>query len=84
MVAQGPPGTSTGAGDSSFRTNEIGLFDPDLDPSYGAGDIVHSGTDTYLRDVHIFTDRIRDAAAIQGNEFIRNKIPSCLRGTALE
>lgn len=45
--------------------------------------IEHAGKDTYFRDVHLFTERIKDIAAVKNAELVRNNLNTCLRGTAL-
>ncbi|PNS18780.1 hypothetical protein CAC42_5319 [Sphaceloma murrayae] len=66
-----------------YREGDVGFFQPDLPASFGAGDVVTVGKDTYIRDVTIFTDRLKDAVATYGLPAIRAKIPSMLRGSAL-
>jgi hypothetical protein len=80
---QGPPGPA-GAGSSSvkFTPETIGFFDPHLPTTYGTGDLVNIGKDLFIRDVYVFTDKIRDAAAQFGEEIVRTNLSSCLRGYA--
>lgn len=76
--APGPPGlggNGSGNNNTGFRVQEIGFFDPYLDQSIGKGEVVHSGSDTYIRNVHVFTDRIRDAARLHGKDYIKARIP---------
>ena len=40
------------------------------------------GTDTVIRDVHMFIDRVKDAAAYRGVEKVKARILSLLRGSA--
>ena len=68
----------------SFKAEEIGYFHPDLDKSYGEGDVVFSGKDTLIRDVHLFCDRIRDVAELRGPNLVKASLPGCLRGIALQ
>ena len=49
-----------------FRPEELGFFDPQLPISYGGGDIVVLGRDTYYRNVHVFISRIKDLVAAKG------------------
>lgn len=50
---QGPPGEATGSGLGSgsferWNPSDLGYFDPHLDKSYGEGEIVTVGKDTYF------------------------------------
>lgn len=91
---QGPPGPPGPAGDgnnhsnalASWRPDELGFFDPDLqdDAVVGKGDIVYLGNHPYYRNVFVFVDRIKDVAQAKGNQTVRLNLHSCLRGTALE
>ena len=84
---EGPPGPPGEGGNQGPRWNasDVGFFDPFYEgKSAASGEpIVHSGKDTYFRDVHIFIDRIKDMALIKGSDVIRNNLSTCLRGTAL-
>jgi len=77
-----PPASTTNL--PAFKIEEIGYFHPDLDKSYGEGDVVFSGKDTLIRDVHLFCDRIRDVAELRGDSLVKINLPSCLRGIALQ
>ena len=66
-----------------FRPEELGFFDPQLPISYGGGDIVVLGRDTYYRNVHVFISRIKDLVAAKGRKTIQSQLSTCLRGAAL-
>ncbi len=68
----------------SWRSDEVGYFNPHLDAAMGTGDIVQSGKDTYYRNVYLFIDRIRDAASVRGGDVVRANLSTCLRGSAQE
>ena len=79
------PATNPNAGTErplGWRDSEVGFFHPDLDISYGDSDAVTVGTDMVFRDVHLFIDRLRDAAAYRGDAMVRERIPALLRGSA--
>ena len=39
---------------------------------------------TFIRDVHLFCDRIRDVAQFRESTIIKTSLPECLRGIALQ
>lgn len=80
----GSPSVSEPGDRRGFRIQEIGFFQPNLPASFGKGDVVYSGSDTFIRDVFVFIDRIRDAIASRSEEIVKPNIPACLRGDALE
>jgi hypothetical protein len=88
---QSPAGVGNGSGNghtsnTSWRPEELGFFDPDLndDSVIGKGDIVYLGSHPYYRNVFIFVERIQDVAKAKGENTVRLNLYSCLRGTALE
>jgi len=62
----------------------VGFFFPDLHASYGSADIVTIGKDSFYRNASVFLDRLDDIVKLRGGEVVRNNIPTCLRGTALQ
>jgi hypothetical protein len=86
---QGPPGPQgeqgpSGSASSKFSAKEIGYFSPRLDEAEGKGDIVQIGSDTYIRNVYHFIERIKDAVQLRGEEEVKANITQCLRGAAME
>ena len=80
----GPAGEPTGS--SSFdrwNSSDLGYFDPHLDKSYGEGEIVTVGKDTYFRSVILFIERLRDVAAVKGFIAVKANLGTVLRGTVL-
>jgi hypothetical protein len=65
-----------------WRDSEVGFFYPDLEPTAGDRDTVTVGSDTVIRDVHTFIDRLKDAAAYRGDAIVKERIPALLRGPA--
>jgi hypothetical protein len=61
----------------TFRADEVGYFDPDLDSDR---DMVTIGKDLWFRDVFLFTNRLKDTAITKD---VRTNRTACLRGTAL-
>ncbi|KAI9781926.1 MAG: hypothetical protein M1816_002149 [Peltula sp. TS41687] len=53
-------------GQSSFKPEVAGYFQPDLPSSDGKDDIVYSGKETIYRDVHAFVDRLSDMLPVYG------------------
>ena len=52
------------------------FFDPMFDGkliSIGSS-IEHSGKDTYFRDVHLFTDRMKDFVKLKGADIVRDNV----------
>lgn len=82
----GPPGPPGPAGPEQnngyFRPQEIGFFYPDLPEKDGKGDVVQSGADTFIRNVHIFIDRIHDTTLIRGENTVKSNLSLCFRGSA--
>ena len=62
----------------SFKAEEIGYFHPDLDKSYGEGDVVFSGKNTLIQDVHLFCDRIQNVAELQESNLVKASLSECL------
>ena len=79
---QGPPGQSSGNG-GGFRASDLGFFHPDLEESYGVGDIVFSSKETIYREVYSFCRRVEDYAVIKGEDLVRTNLSTCFRGSAL-
>lgn len=65
-----------------WRDSEVGFFHPDLDASYGDGDVVTVSSECVFRDIHLFIDRLKDAVAYRNEALVRERIPSLLRGAA--
>ena len=83
----GPAGTPSAAGHEQnhhWRADEVGFFFPDLHSSYGASEIVTIGKDSFYRNASVFLDRLDDIVRLRGAEVVRNNIPTCLRGAALQ
>ena len=81
---QGPAGEpSTSTSSDRWNPSDLGYFDPHLDKSYGEGEIVTVGKDTYFRNVILFTERLRDVAAVKGSLAVKTNLNTALRGTAL-
>lgn len=91
---QGPPGppgppappvppAASGNGDSRWNAADLGFFDPHLDKSYGEGEVVTVGKDTYYRSPILFVERIRDLATVKGAALVRSNLNTALRGSAL-
>lgn len=80
--AQGAAGTGGGGG-SSWKPEELGFFDPHLASSYGPGPMIRDGKDIWIRNVHLFVERIKDLMATKGAELVRQNLNTCLRGYAL-
>src|SRR5579871_1545992 len=78
---QGPPGNSIG---TSFSPKDIGYFNPKLDEKEGKGDVVQIGSETHIRDVYYFIDRIKDCVRLHDEELVKANIAKCLRGAAME
>ena len=80
----GPPGeAATGTGSERWNPSDLGYFDPHLDKSFGEGEIVTVGKDTYFRNVILFTERIRDVATVKSATLVKTHLNTALRGTAL-
>lgn len=83
----GPPGTPAVGGNeqnSHWRADEVGFFFPDLHSSYGPAEIVTIGKESFYRNASVFLDRLDDIVRLRGGEIVRNNIPTCLRGAALQ
>ena len=80
---QGPSGTVSASGSNRWNPSDLGYFDLHLDKSFGEGEIVTVGKDTYFRNVLLFTDRIRNIAEVKGAAIVKANINTALRGTAL-
>jgi len=65
-----------------FRASEIGYFYPDLPADQGLGNIVNIGSDTFIRDVHVFIERAKDNAGIRGEKVVKANLSLCFRGGA--
>ena len=79
-----PPLPTTSAVEPRWKAEEIGFFDPYLDASYGAGDLISVGKDTYYRDIHLFVAQVANIARIKGSALVAANLHTCLRGTALQ
>lgn len=60
-----------------------------FDPNYEGKTIAtgkameHVGKDTIFRDVHLFMKRVKDIAATQEDELVRQNLSTCFKRTAL-
>ena len=82
--AQGPPGQATqGGSGGGFRASDLGSFHPDLEDSYGTGDIIFPSKETIYREVCSFGRRVEDCAILKGKATARADLSTCVRGTAL-
>lgn len=80
----GPPGANgNGNGDNRWNAADLGFFDPHLDKSYGEGEVVTVGKDTYYRSPILFVERIRDLSTVKGAAIVRSNLNTALRGSAL-
>jgi hypothetical protein len=77
-----PPGTTVSS--SRFSPKEIGFFSPRLDERDGQGDIVQIGSETYIRNVYYFIDRIKDTVRLRGEDEVKANLIQYLRGAAIE
>lgn len=66
-----------------FRTDEIGYFDPELDESFGTGEVVQVGKDIYYRNPRTFMSRAKSIADLVGPQLIQQNLELCLRGSAM-
>jgi hypothetical protein len=82
--AAGAAGAGTGEQHGHWRADEVGFFFPDLHPSYGTSDIVTIGKDSFYRNASVFLSRLDDVVKLKGGDLVRNNIPTCLRGAALQ
>ena len=67
-----------------WRADEIGFFDPQLDLSFGEGDIVTVGKDIYYRSANVFCERVEDIATIKSADLVKANLNTCFRGAALQ
>jgi hypothetical protein len=85
---RGPAGAAGAAGvgeqQGHWRADEVGFFFPDLHPSYGSADIITIGKDSFYRNASVFLSRLDDIVKLKGGEIVRNNVPTCLHGTALQ
>jgi hypothetical protein len=87
---RGPTGAAgaagiAGAGEHGhWRADEVGFFFPDLHSSYGTSDIVTIGKDSFYRNATVFMDRLDDIVKLKGGDIVRNNVPTCFRGAALQ
>ena len=80
----GPPGqAASGGSGGGFRASDLGFFHPDLEESYGIGDIIFSSKETIYREVYSFCRRVEDYAVIKGEDVVRANLSTCFRGAAL-
>ena len=88
----GPAGSSVPAsepftsGNPRWNASEVGFFDSLYDgKSISTGQAMkHARKDTYFKDVHLFIERAKDIATIQGGQHVRDNLFTCLRGSALQ
>lgn len=73
----GAPGSVGTAEQGHWRADEVGFFFPDLD-------IVTIGKDSFYRNASVFLNRLDDVVKLHGGDVVRNNIPTCLRGAALQ
>jgi hypothetical protein len=67
---------------SNSHASDVGFFDPQLDPSYGPGDVAQVGRDLYSRDVYLFVEKVKDAVIMSGADAVRAGLFACPRGSA--
>ncbi len=86
-----PPSTPTISNDSasdpsrtSFKTEELGFFDPELPIEYGLENVIKTDKNTTYRSVHLFIQRIIDIANIKDDKIVNYNHPLYLRGAALK
>jgi len=72
------------AGQGHWCADEVGIFFLDLHHSYNTSDIVTIGKDSFYRNSSVFLDRLDDMVKLHGGDVVRNNIPTCLRGAALQ
>ncbi|KAF6217425.1 hypothetical protein HO133_006895 [Letharia lupina] len=69
---QGPPGQATqGGSGGGSRASDLGSFHPDLEESYGTGDIIFPSKETIYREVCSFWRRVEDYAILKGGGNMR-------------
>ena len=68
-------------GGGSFRASDLGFFHPDLEESYGVGDIVFNCKEIFHRDVYSFCRRVEDYALSKGEDAVRTNLSFCFRGS---
>jgi hypothetical protein len=84
---RGPVGSAGVAGVvelGHWSADEVGFFFPDQHHWYGTSDIVTIGKDSFYRNASVFLDRLDDVVKLCGGDIVRNDIPTCLRGAALQ
>lgn len=81
---QGPPGQATqGESGGEFRASDLIFSHPDLEESYGTGDIIFASRETIYREVCSFCRRVADYAILKGKATARANLSTCFRATAL-
>ena len=68
----------------TWKSEEIGFFDPHLDVSYGVGDLVSVRKNIYYCDMHLFVAQVANIARICGSELVAQNLHICLCETALQ
>ena len=70
---------------SRWNSDEVDFFDPMYDDKFSLIDnsIEHANKDTYFRDVHLFTERIKNMIVVKGAKLTRQNLYICLREFAL-
>lgn len=63
-----------------FCADEIGFFDPFH--TQGVGGMV-TGKELQFRDVHLFTDQLKEIVELKGEQLIKVNLLSCLQSSAL-
>src|SRR6266536_4894413 len=76
--------TSIDPSRTSFKAEELGLFDPELPIEYGSGNVMRTGKNTIYRNIYLFVQRITDIANIKNDKIINHILPLYLRGAILE
>ena len=74
-----------GPGYPRFNPEEVGFFDYFYDSRNvdTAPAMERAGKSTFIRDVHVFIDRVKDVPIAKGKELVRQNLHLCLRGSAL-
>ena len=79
-ASNGMAGAHGNGNGNGWRPEAIGFFDPLRAKTIGtpAEDIISVGKDVYIRNVHVFVERIQDIAQIKGPEIVRTNLSTYL------
>ena len=69
-----------------FVSRDVEFFDSFYDDKFCDTDLVmkHAEKNTYIRNIHVFIDRLKDVAKVKILVMIRNNLQLCLRDSALK